>query len=1068
MGHRRFVPHISRWRLALSGAVGISLIATMSGAAAVGDDSASSTARFARIDPSLFDSSSQHLNFVPASLSDEPVDVVLELAGAPVAVQDAQAKSAGRKLSDPDKQAIRQQLADQQARLHGSLAAAGASVIGDMQDAYNGIHVTVAQRNLPQLASLPGVVAIHGVQSFTPDNTNAIPFINADTEWQSSGFTGQGVKIASIDTGIDFTHADFGGPGTVAAWNSAKAASTQAADPTMFGPAAPKVKGGFDFVGDAYDARNRQSRPMPDPNPLDCNGHGSHTAGSAAGFGVLSTGKTYMGPYNGTTISSNSWNVGPGVAPRASLYAYRVFGCAGSSNVVDLAINRAVADGVDVISMSLGSPLGGFDDPTSVASQNAFNDGITVVASAGNNGPGAYVVGSPSTANGVLSVAAIDGSVPQYPGATLLFSKTGKSIATIDANGAAVPSGTFPLKVLTNPDGTISQGCDKTQYAGTAGMVVVTARGNCARVARAVFGDEAGDAAVVMVNNSAGFPPFEGQITSNPDTGEQHTVTIPFLGAKSTDGAALLAANGGTVTLGSTNVPNSNYKLAANFSSGGPRDPDSAPKPDVMAPGVSVASVGMGTGAKAAVMSGTSMACPLTAGIAALVKEAHPTWRGEQIKAAIMNTADPSKNIGYNVRIAGTGVVQAQHAVKSSVLATTSDSLDSIAFGYVPGSGAYNALKSFTLTNYGTTSATYNLSVAGNGSQRGAVVAVSPASITVAAGSTATVAVMLSISAAAFAALPSDDTFSIGPASVLTVRGDILATPAAGDSADDQTIRVPYLLAPRGLSNVTAGAPAAFANTATTGTPGHTITSTLPLQNSGIHGGLADLYAWGIHKASDRGGSPIDIRDVGVQVAPGMALGSTKSDRALVFLINTYGRATNQSISEFDVVISVNGDSSPDFVVVGFDLGQVLGGSFNGEYASFTINAHTHALVDAFLADAPMNGSTIELPALASDLGLSAKSNGIGPVKQQGITYHVNSFALKKNGFDTTGSTTINPFSPSVSSGDFHSIAAGAGDSMPLTVDTDQQFAQPALGWLVASVDNANGAAQALEVPAPT
>src|SRR6266851_1599222 len=681
MGHRRFVPHISRWRLALSGVVGISLIATMSGAAAVGDDSASSTARFARIDPSLFDSSSQHLNFVPASLSDEPVDVVLELAGAPVAVQDAQAKSAGRKLSDPDKQAIRQQLADQQARLHGSLAAAGASVIGDMQDAYNGIHVTVAQRNLPQLASLPGVVAIH---------------------------------------------ADFGGPGTVAAWNSAKAASTQAADPTMFGPAAPKVKGGFDFVGDAYDARNRQSRPMPDPNPLDCNGHGSHTAGSAAGFGVLSTGKTYMGPYNGTTISSNSWNVGPGVAPRASLYAYRVFGCVGSSNVVDLAINRAVADGVDVISMSLGSPLGGFDDPTSVASQNAFNDGITVVASAGNNGPGAYVVGSPSTANGVLSVAAIDGSVPQYPGATLLFSKTGKSIATIDANGAAVPSGTFPLKVLTNPDGTISQGCDKTQYAGTAGMVVVTARGNCARVARAVFGDEAGDAAVVMVNNSAGFPPFEGQITSNPDTGEQHTVTIPFLGAKSTDGAALLAANGGTVTLGSTNVPNSNYKLAANFSSGGPRDPDSAPKPDVMAPGVSVASVGMGTGAKAAVMSGTSMACPLTAGIAALVKEAHPTWRGEKIKAAIMNTADPSKNIGYNVRIAGTGVVQAQHAVKSSVLATTSDSLDSIAFGYVPGSGAYNAAKSFTLTNYGTTSATYNLSVAGNGSQRGAVVAVSP------------------------------------------------------------------------------------------------------------------------------------------------------------------------------------------------------------------------------------------------------------------------------------------------------------------------------------------------------
>src|SRR5690349_5676849 len=229
MGHRRFLPRIARWRLALSGAVGLSLVAAMSGAAAIGDDTGSNTARFARIDPSLFDSSGQHLTFVPASLSNQPVDVVLELAGAPVAVQDAQAKGAGRKLSDSDKQSIRQQLADQQARLHGSLAAAGASVVGEMQDAYNGIHVTVSQRNLAQLASLPGVVAVHGVQSFTPDNTNAIPFINADTEWQNSGFTGQGVKIASLDTGIDYTHADFGGPGTVDAWNNAKAVSTQPA-----------------------------------------------------------------------------------------------------------------------------------------------------------------------------------------------------------------------------------------------------------------------------------------------------------------------------------------------------------------------------------------------------------------------------------------------------------------------------------------------------------------------------------------------------------------------------------------------------------------------------------------------------------------------------------------------------------------------------------------------------------------------------------------------------------------------------------------------------------------------
>src|ERR1051326_2511326 len=118
----------------------------------------------------------------------------------------------------------------------------------------------------------------------------------------------------------------------------------------------------------------------------------------------------------------------------------------------------------------------------------------------------------------------------------------------------------------------------------------------------------------------------------------------------------------------------------------------------------------MGTGTGPLVDSGTSMACPMTAGIAALVKEAHPTWNGLQIKSAIVNTADRSLNTGYNARIAGAGVVQAQKAVDSTVLAGTPDQLDAIAFGFVPGSGDYTAHKSFTLTNYGNTDATYDLS----------------------------------------------------------------------------------------------------------------------------------------------------------------------------------------------------------------------------------------------------------------------------------------------------------------------------------------------------------------------
>ena len=1060
-----------RSKVALALAVGFSVMAAMSGSAATGDESSGVT-RFARVDASLLESAGQHAGFVPASLSDRPVAVVLQMADAPVAVQEANARQHGQALSPSDKKAIRDQLTVKQNQLHGQLAAAGAQVVGQMQDAYNGVQIIVPQKNLPQLAGLAGVTAIHAVPSFDVDNVNGVPFIGAPEAWGTFSLTGAGVNVAVIDTGIDYTHADFGGPGTVAAWNAAKATSTAAPNPALVGLGAPKVKGGFDFVGDAYNANVPGSVPVPDSNPLDCFGHGSHTAGTLAGFGVLSDGSTFSGPYNATTVSSHSWNVGPGVAPQANLYIYRVFGCAGSSNVVDLGINAAVAAGVNVISMSLGSPLGGTDDPTSVAAQNAFNDGIAVVTSAGNEGNNAYMVGSPSTSNGILSVAAMDASVTTYPGATLSLS-TGASITAIDANGAALPSGSHAVKVLKNADGSISLGCDPAQYvaANVAGAVVVTQRGTCARVARAIFGQQAGAVAVVMVNNSGGLPPFEGKITGNPDTGQPFNVTISFLGVTNAPATvnALKAADGGTVTLAATPVPNTNYKLAAGFTSGGPRNPDSAPKPDVIAPGVSVASVGMGTGVQAAVMSGTSMACPMTAGIAALLKQAHPSWTAVQIKAAIMNTADPSLNTMYNSRLAGTGVVQAQNAVNSTVLATTSENLDSIAFGYVAGSGDYHADKTFTLTNYGASGATYDLSVALNANPRGAVIGVTPTTVAVPAGGTATVHATLTMSAAAFAALPSDDTFVIGPGGVLTIRGDIVASRDAIDSASDhQRLSVPFMFVPRGLSNVVAGAPGKFNSVPNSGgAPGQDFAATLALTNNGIHAGTADLYTWGITDPRETG-APMDVRDVGLQVLPGTALGSTTSDRALVFLVNTWGQAANQSVNEFDVDIDTNGDGVPDFVVFGFDLGAVLTGTFNGQYGAFTLNAHTGAIVDAFFADAPMNGSVVELPALASDLGLSPRSHGVGSTKKEGITYAVAAFSLVPGGIvDVTGSAAIDPYAPALSSGDFAGINPGSSSLFTLTEHLPQQNTQPSLGWLVASVDDANGAAQVDEVAAP-
>ena len=244
------------------------------------------------------------------------------------------------------------------------------------------------RRGLHERQEHPGAAAHLGRGARVPDRcedafelTYAVPLERAPQAWQTYSDRGENATIAVIDTGIDYTHADFGGPGTTAAYNTAHASETAPADPSLFPTA--KIPGGYDLVGDAYNADRvgrRHSTPHPDPNPLDCNGHGSHTAGIAAGFGENADGSTYTGSYN-TSTPFSSMKIGPGMAPEAEIYAYRVFGCAGSTNVVGDAIDMAVdpngdsnpSDHVSVISMSLGSDYGSPQDGDSVIS-NAASD----------------------------------------------------------------------------------------------------------------------------------------------------------------------------------------------------------------------------------------------------------------------------------------------------------------------------------------------------------------------------------------------------------------------------------------------------------------------------------------------------------------------------------------------------------------------------------------------------------------------------------------------------------------------------------------------------------------------
>jgi len=1046
-----------RVRVAALATLALAVLAVVAATAAAGEGDGPAASRYERIDPAtigLNDGSGPA--FVPASLSDKQVSVVLKIAGDPVAVVEADAKKKGKSLSAQQKAAIRADLKARQDSISDRITGAGARIIAKMQDAYNGVLVHAKQKDLANLSSIPGVVDVQPVGLHTvPTNVNGVPLINAPTAWgRTTSLTGAGVDVAIIDTGIDFTHADFGGPGTEAAYDDAHAHSTEPAPAALFGPTAPKVKGGFDLVGDDYDAGADDPAnqvPHPDPNPLDCNGHGSHVAGTSVGFGVTSGGATFHGPYNATTLADKSaFLVGPGVAPNANLYMYRVFGCEGSTDVVIAAINRAVEQGVDVISMSLGSPFGTSDqnDPELQAVNNAVAAGIAVVASAGNSGTNGYIVGAPSTANRALSVAAVDGSVPTYPGGLFHLSAT-KTITGINANGASFASGlSGQVLVLKDSTGGVSLGCDPQEYVsqGASGKIVVTQRGTCARVARAIFGEKAGAKAVVMINNAASLPPFEGQITSNPDTGEAFTVTIPFFGVagpvSGDDAKALIAADGQTITIDNTTVSNPGYKRSASFTSGGPRAGDSAAKPEISAPGVSVSSVLVGGGTKATIMSGTSMAAPMTSGTAALVKQAHPTWNGDQIKAALVNTADASFIGGYNGRVNGSGFLQADKATDTNAVAWTADGLDSLSYGYVPGTGAYSATKSFTITNTGGSAITYTIAATASG---GATATANPASVTVGAGGSQSVDVTLNIPAAAFAALPGASTFTTGFAPV-TFRGAATATPTT-TGAGIQALRVPLLAAPRGLSNASASAPAAFVRDGTN----NVFTSSFGVSNTGIHSGTADVYAWGITDGKDLAGNAgQDVRDVGIQQF---------EDGTLVFAVNGWNQSSTQATQEYDVAIDLQSDGKPEYFVVGVDLGAVLSGSFDGRFGSFTINANTGEIVDAFIADAPFNGSTALLPTTVEDLGLQSPATTT-------FRYWVNGFSVFGGAVDTTDRGTYDVAKPGASSGQFAALAAGNGSaSIPVRVDYDQAQRLKQLGWLSVNLDDAGGPAQADEVP---
>jgi len=965
--------------------------------------------------------------------------------------------SLDRKTNRDETKAIVKNLKGKQDTLHDEIKARGGNVIQQYQHALNGIRVVIsAEDEEEQLKSHPDVLDILPVGIYQRLNDKSVPFLGVPKIWNQLppglGLHGEGIKVGIIDSGIDYTHANFGGPGTVDAFNAAFATSTLAADSSLFGPNAPKVKGGYDFAGDYYDGTNV---PSPDPNPLDCSfkGHGSHVAGTVGGFGVESDGTTYSGSYNESIYSSNTFLVGPGVAPKADLYAYRVFGCTGYTDLVVDAIDRAIADDVDVINMSLGAD---FDVWTAnaLAVKNAVGAGVIVVASAGNSGLIPYITGTPAAYDGAISVAAID-SIETYPGATFT-TNDGTAITVLHSNDIAFDGGTtMTIKFLN------SLGCDVGDFPSPMppSTIVVVKRGVCGRVDKALNGQTAGAAAVVMINSpESGYPPYEGSVPG---------LTIPFFGALFSDTPKLQQYNGTTITLNNLvgGILNPLFRKKASFTSSGPRSGDSFLKPDIAAPGVDIFSTASGTGYEGVSYSGTSMACPHVAGVAALVKQAHPSWSVAEIKAAILSTANASGLFDFNPRFEGAGLVNALAATKTNVWMASDDiskkktyGSTAVNFGYVEiASTVYTSdKKSVIVSNRGNTPVTFTITATNKAGVPHNII-LATTKLTVKSKTNVTFGLKLTVPAAT-----AGDSSGFYDAS-----GLIVLTPV-GNGNNGIALSVPYYIVPRAVSSIAASIKASSSSS-----------NAYTVSVSNTKGPIAsvqpvNLFAWGIHIDETVNSTYTTVRAVGVRSDFNSRLGGDSNDPLITFAINTHKRWSSPSLLSFAIFVDVDpqNDNGGDYVIFTEDLKWIFGDPYYvGELVTYVVSTRSRYFNSLYYETTLVTtDSSVVILSILSSFLCAPDEPCLDATTSPRFTYRVYSINLNTYKYESQpGSGSFNPFTPSLSfaSSQVGPLGVKKSNSTTVQVDTTEFINTPALGVLVIAPDNKAGKDQALELPLP-
>ncbi len=633
---------------------------------------------------------------------------------------------------------------------------------------WNGISVAVKPAELARISRMPEVKNVYPVDIYQlpspgednlPQLSTAVAMTGANIV-QASGLTGIGIRVGVIDTGIDIDHPDLGGLGV---------------NGTTPFPTA-KIPFGYDFVGDAWQA-GVSLDPVPDSNPDDTNGHGTHVAGIVGANGVIK-----------------------GVAPGVTLGAYRVFGTTGSTtaDIMLAAMEMALADGMHVVNMSIGSAFQWPQYPTAVAADRLVDSGVVVVCSIGNSGAnGIFSASAPGVGANVIGVASFENTHNELRIFTV--SPDASPIGYNTATGAplAPRSGTMPLARTGTPASTNDAGLPLPP-GSLVGRAALIRRGTTGFYLKALNAQNAGAIAVVLYNNAPGrISP-----TVTPPTATDPVITIPVVAVSAADGILLnnrIAAGPTSMTwTGSTAIfpaPPSVAGLIASSSSYG-LAPDLSIKPDIGAPGGNIYSTYPLELGGAVSISGTSMASPHVAGAAALYLQAHPGTAASAMRGVLLNTAQPKAwwgNPGLgsldNVHRQGAGML----AIDRALSARGDVAPAKLALGE---SAAGPATRTLTIRNQGGMPVTYSpshiaaLSTGANSfsptfSTSNAMATFNLASISVPAGGSATVSVTVAPPAA-----PINGVYGGYLLFTPSDGGEVLRVPYGGFVGDYQSVQV--------------------------------------------------------------------------------------------------------------------------------------------------------------------------------------------------------------------------------------------------------------------------------------